>query len=60
MRALITNVTQENELMSSKKLLQFFQEENIGVNCNPQCGNCRCGKCALGAKQMTLKDEKEY
>ena len=60
MRALITHVTQENELMSSKKLLQFFQEENIGVNCNPQCGNCRCGKCALGAKQMTLKDEKEY
>ena len=43
-----------------KELLDFFREENIGVECNPRCGNCQCGKCALGTKKMSLKDEREY
>lgn len=43
-----------------KKLLDYFQEDSIGVDCQPKCGNCLCGKCALGEKKMSLKDEREY
>ena len=31
----------------------------IGAECKPRCGGCRCGKCATGAKQMSLKDKKD-
>ena len=27
--------------------------------CNPRCGSCRCGKCPIGGKQYTLKQERE-
>ena len=43
------------------KNAEFFHSiENLGVNCIPQCGSCRCGKCHPGGKDMTIKDEKEY
>ena len=45
---------------TEKEILKYFKEESIGVECEPKCGNCQCGKCALGSKQMSLKDEKEY
>ena len=44
----------------SKELLQFFKEESIGVECSPKCGNCLCGKCPLGAKSMTILNERKY
>ena len=31
----------------------------IGAECYPQCGGCQCGCYATGAKQMSLKEEKE-
>ena len=31
----------------------------IHVECSPRCGACRCGKCAIGAKGYTLKEERE-
>ena len=46
--------------LSDKEILKFFKEESIGAECNPKCGNCECGKCALGSKPMSIKDEKEY
>ena len=44
----------------SKELLHYFKEESIGVECSPRCGNGLCGKCALGAKKMSLADERKY
>ena len=44
----------------SKDLLAYFKEESIGVECSPRCGNCLCGKCALGSKKMSLSDERKY
>ena len=37
----------------------FNSIENLGVNCVPKCGSCKCGKCHPGGKDMSLKDEKE-
>ena len=34
--------------------------ENLGVSCQPECGGCRCGKCHIGWKEMSIKDEREY
>jgi hypothetical protein len=39
---------------------QFFEIEGLGVRCEPKCGSCKCGNCHPGAKDMSLKDEKEY
>ncbi|XP_033122961.1 uncharacterized protein LOC117121760 [Anneissia japonica] len=38
---------------------EFFDIESLGIDCNPRCGGCKCGKCPLGAKQYTLKEEHE-
>ena len=45
---------------SSGGVERFFDIENLGTNCNPSCGGCKCGKCQPGGKNMSLKDEKEY
>ena len=42
------------------EFLDFFKEESIGVECQPKCGGCRCGKCPTGSKAMTLKEERDY
>ena len=39
--------------------MEYFQEEAIGVECNPRCGGCKYGKFSTGAKQMTIKEEKD-
>ena len=46
--------------LSNRDILQYFKEENIGADCNPKCGGCRCGKCATGSQQMSIKEEKLY
>ena len=62
MRAIVHQATHTvtNTSRVDQNLLDYFKEESIGVECNPQCGNCLCGKCALGTKQMSLKDERDY
>jgi hypothetical protein len=40
-------------------LESFFDTEGLGVVCTPKCGSCRCGKCAIGGKDFTLKEERE-
>ena len=37
----------------------FEDIENIGVECTPKCGSCRCGNCNPGKKEMTLPEEEE-
>jgi len=37
----------------------FYKNENLGVECTPKCGGCKCGECPAGGKQYTLKEERE-
>lgn len=37
----------------------FYDIENLGIECSPRCGGCKCGKCSLGSKNYTIKEEKE-
>ena len=37
----------------------FFDTEGLGVECTPRCGSCRCGRCPIGGKNYTLKEERE-
>ena len=37
----------------------FLEGENLGVSCKPKCGSCGCGKCMLGTRECTLKEERE-
>ena len=37
----------------------FFDTESLGVECSPKCGSCRCGRCPIGGKSFTLKEERE-
>ena len=37
----------------------FYNIENLGIQFLPKCGGCKCGKCAPGSKNCTLKEEKE-
>ena len=37
----------------------FEDIENMGVECHPRCGGCRCGNCNPGKKEMTLLEEEE-
>ena len=43
----------------SKELLEYFIEESIGVECSLKCGNCMFGKCPLGAKRMSILNERK-
>ena len=60
LRAFVKEVAFTNLARTDRELLDYFKEENIGAECNPKCGGCLCGKCPLGAKKMSLKDEREY
>ena len=37
----------------------FYNIEHVGIQFLPKCGGCKCGKCAPGSKNYTLKEEKE-
>ena len=46
-------------LVIRPKIKDFFDIEEMGVNCTPKCGSCRCGKCSLGSKNFSIKEERE-
>ena len=46
--------------ITDQEILTMFREDKIGAECNPKCGGCQCGKCPLGSKTMSIKEEKEY
>ena len=60
MRTVVKESVYTATAKTEKEFLDYFKEENIGVECTPRCGGCKCGKCPTGAKQMSIKDEKEY
>ena len=41
------------------KVEDFYKIENLGVECVPRCGSCKCGHCAVGSKYYSIKEEKE-
>ena len=42
------------------RIEDFNGIEAMGVNCNPKCGGCKCGKCPLGRKDSTLREKNEF
>ena len=56
-KKLIQTVTVHH--VQSTRIDDFFQTENLGVNCFPKCGGCKCGKCQIGGKDCTIQEERE-
>ena len=48
-------------LLNNKNTIleRFFSIEEMGVSCIPKCGCCKCGKCPVGGKDFTIKEERE-
>ena len=44
---------------TSPSVEDFYNIENLGIECTPRCGGCKCGRCPLGSKKYTIKEEKE-
>ena len=59
LRAAAKSVSVVSSLKSERDLLDYFKEDAIGVDVKPECGGCRCGQCALGAKPMSLEQERK-
>ena len=60
LRAAVKVSTVTSTKKTDKEFLDLLLEDNIGVDCHPKCGGCRCGRCPIGAKPMSLHDEREY
>ena len=60
LRAVVKSVTAVSSASVERELLNFFEDDSIGVDANPKCGNCQCGQCIVGEKPMSLKMEKLY
>ena len=60
LRAVVKSVTAVSSANIERELLNFFEDDSIGVDANPKCGNCQCGQCLVGEKPMSLKMEKLY
>ena len=43
----------------SVRIDYFYHTENLGIECNPKCGACKCAKCHVGGKEMSIQDERE-
>ena len=48
-RAAVKAVTLTSSRKTDYEFLDLLLDDNIGVDCNPKCGGCRCGRCATGA-----------
>ena len=60
LRAVVKSVTAVSSANVERELLNFFEDDSIGVDANPKCGSCQCGQCLVGEKPMSLKMEKLY
>ena len=43
MRTAVKSATLVSSAKSEREFLDYFKQDNIGVECNPKCGGCRCG-----------------
>ena len=60
LRAVVKSVTSVSSANVERELLNFFEDDSIGVDANPKCGNFHCGQCLVGEKPISLKMEKLY
>ena len=60
LRAMAHAATLVNSSKVEKQFLDMLLDDKIGVDCAPKCGGCQCGQCPIGAKPMSLHDEREY
>ena len=37
----------------------FIAGEELGTECHPKCGGCKCGKCPLPGHDLSFKEEQE-
>ena len=37
----------------------FFEGEELGTECQPKCGGCKCGRCPLLGHTLSFKDEQK-
>ena len=42
----------------TKQIEDFFTIENLGTDCRPKCGQCKCGKCSIN-NQLSIKEQRE-
>ena len=45
--------------IKAAKIDDFYENESLGISCQPKCGSCKCGECPVGGKQYTLQQERE-
>ena len=45
--------------VKTARIEDFYNMENLGIQCKPRCGGCKCGRCSLGSNAYTIKEEKE-
>ena len=46
-------------LHTSTRIDALHSIESLGVSCTPTCGSCKCGKCHLGGKNMSIEEERD-
>ena len=51
--------TKVNFVQTAITMEDFYNVENLGIACNPKCGNCQCGSCPLGSSEFSIKEQKE-
>ena len=49
----------QSNFINASRLEDFYAIEQLGIECQPKCGNCKCGTCHLGGKNMSIEEEKE-
>ena len=54
MRAAVNSVTRIDSKKVQHDFMDYLQVDDIGVDCNPRCGGCRCGQCAHQKTQVHI------
>ena len=36
----------------------FYSIKNLGVECNPKCGSCKCGKCQIRGNREPIRGKR--
>lgn len=50
-----TDITVEPKNDMKVHIDKFFTVEYLGTECNPKCCDCKCGKCAVGNNNCSIK-----
>ena len=39
-------------VMNKPRIKDFFHTDELGIDCTPKCGGCKCGKCPAGESNI--------